>query len=147
MLSSWTLVKDLACGFFDRLNTRSFTAVQDDKIIIIRFTFSVAKNRIFIADDASVKLRVMADEEQQEPPAKLQTFFDSASFLKNVTSQPGVYRMLDDNGNYKFSHNAKHSLQHGHLIDSYHCSRYNTQTKRLTLEMFEAVFRQAKKLL
>ena len=39
----------------------------------------------------------MADEEQQEPPAKSQTVFDSASFLKNVTSQPGVYRMLDDN--------------------------------------------------
>ena len=27
------------------------------------------------------------------------------------------------------------------LFDSYHCSRYNTQTKRLTAAMFEAVFR------
>ncbi|MEQ1721320.1 MAG: uracil-DNA glycosylase, partial [Nitrosomonas sp.] len=26
------------------------------------------------------------------------------------------------------------------LYDSYHCSRYNTQTKRLTTEMFEQVF-------
>jgi len=26
------------------------------------------------------------------------------------------------------------------LYDSYHCSRYNTQTKRLTAEMFESVF-------
>ncbi|MCB1720595.1 MAG: uracil-DNA glycosylase [Rhodospirillales bacterium] len=26
------------------------------------------------------------------------------------------------------------------LIDSYHCSRYNTQTNRLTIEMFEDVF-------
>jgi uracil-DNA glycosylase len=26
------------------------------------------------------------------------------------------------------------------LIDSYHCSRYNTQTRRLTPEMFEDVF-------
>jgi uracil-DNA glycosylase len=25
------------------------------------------------------------------------------------------------------------------LFDSYHCSRYNTQTKRLTTEMFESV--------
>jgi uracil-DNA glycosylase len=26
------------------------------------------------------------------------------------------------------------------LYDSYHCSRYNTQTKRLTPEMFRSVF-------
>ena len=30
------------------------------------------------------------------------------------------------------------------LIDSYHCSRYNTNTKRLTIEMFETVFAQAR---
>ena len=32
------------------------------------------------------------------------------------------------------------------LISSYHCSRYNTNTRRLTTEMFEAVVAQAKKL-
>ena len=26
------------------------------------------------------------------------------------------------------------------LYDSYHCSRYNTQTRRLTADMFEQVF-------
>jgi uracil-DNA glycosylase len=31
--------------------------------------------------------------------------------------------------------------QGAQLFDSYHCSRYNTQTKRLTEAMFEAVFR------
>jgi uracil-DNA glycosylase family 4 len=42
---------------------------------------------------------------------------------------------------YKFGHAAEHTLPDGYLlIDSYHCSRYNTQTKRLTPEMFKQVF-------
>ncbi len=41
---------------------------------------------------------------------------------------------------YKFGHAAVHELPNGiKLYDSYHCSRYNTQTKRLTTEMFEGV--------
>lgn len=41
---------------------------------------------------------------------------------------------------YKFAHGANHPLPSGHLLfDSYHCSRYNTSTKRLTPEMFDAV--------
>jgi len=44
---------------------------------------------------------------------------------------------------YPFRHAASHSLPDGrHLHDSYHCSRYNTQTRRLTPEMFRAVFQQ-----
>lgn len=43
--------------------------------------------------------------------------------------------------NYKFGHAARHSLPSGLILyDSYHCSRYNTQTRRLTAEMFHAVF-------
>jgi uracil-DNA glycosylase len=33
-----------------------------------------------------------------------------------------------------------------YLLDSYHCSRYNTQTRRLTAEMFEAVLERARAL-
>jgi uracil-DNA glycosylase family 4 len=40
----------------------------------------------------------------------------------------------------KFAHGAVHVLPDGVLLaDSYHVSRYNTQTGRLTTEMFEAV--------
>ncbi len=42
---------------------------------------------------------------------------------------------------FPFAHGQEHRLPQGHwLIDSYHCSRYNTQTRRLTTEMFHAVF-------
>ena len=42
---------------------------------------------------------------------------------------------------YVFAHAARHTLPAGHaLFDSYHCSRYNTQTRRLTSEMFRQVF-------
>jgi len=41
---------------------------------------------------------------------------------------------------YPFGHGAVHELPHRRLYDSYHGSRYNTQTKRLTPAMFKAVF-------
>jgi uracil-DNA glycosylase len=48
---------------------------------------------------------------------------------------------------FKFGHAAEHALPGGQtLIDSYHCSRYNTQTRRLTDAMFEAVFARARVL-
>jgi len=46
---------------------------------------------------------------------------------------------------YTFAHGALHYLPNGLLLaDSYHCSRYNTNTGRLTTEMFEAVFEALK---
>jgi uracil-DNA glycosylase family 4 len=43
----------------------------------------------------------------------------------------------------KFTHGGRHALTDDIvLIDSYHCSRYNTNTGRLTEEMFHQVFRQ-----
>jgi uracil-DNA glycosylase family 4 len=44
-------------------------------------------------------------------------------------------------GAYPFAHGARHELPGGLvLFDSYHCSRQNTNTRRLTPAMFEAVF-------
>ena len=48
---------------------------------------------------------------------------------------------------YKFGHLAEHRLPGGLvLIDSYHCSRYNQNTNRLTAAMFEQVFDRALQL-
>ena len=43
----------------------------------------------------------------------------------------------------KFGHGAAHPLKFT-LFDSYHCSRYNTNTRVLTPEMFRAVFRNVR---
>ena len=49
---------------------------------------------------------------------------------------------------YPFGHGAQHDLPSGvKLFDSFHCSRYNTNTGRLTTEMFESVFAAVRKVL
>ena len=49
---------------------------------------------------------------------------------------------------YKFGHAAEHQGgDHFFMLDSYHCSRYNTNTRRLTPEMFQQVFARARELL
>lgn len=44
---------------------------------------------------------------------------------------------------YPFKHAAQYNLDDGRqIMDSYHCSRYNTNTRRLTEAMFSDVFKQ-----
>ncbi|MGQ0485129.1 MAG: uracil-DNA glycosylase [Hyphomicrobiales bacterium] len=45
---------------------------------------------------------------------------------------------------HRFGHGAQHDLGGLRLFDSYHCSRYNTNTGVLTPPMFEAVFAAAR---
>ena len=50
--------------------------------------------------------------------------------------------------NWKFGHGALHELVPGPVLaDSYHCSRYNTNTGRLTEAMFHDVFRALRELI
>lgn len=45
------------------------------------------------------------------------------------------------NKDYDFGHGALHQIgEQNWLLDSYHCSRYNTQTRRLTESMFLDIF-------
>lgn len=48
---------------------------------------------------------------------------------------------------WKFAHDAVHRLPSGLImVDSYHCSRYNTNTGRLTEQMFHNVFKTIQKI-
>lgn len=49
---------------------------------------------------------------------------------------------------HPFRHGVVHALPDGRfLADSYHCSRYNTNTGRLTPEMFQSVFAEVRRRL
>lgn len=60
-----------------------------------------------------------------------------------------VIKALDlRQSDYKFAHAGEHELpDNRRLLDSYHCSRYNTQTKRLTPDMFSQIFVRAREIL
>lgn len=60
-----------------------------------------------------------------------------------------VLRALDlRQSAWRFGHGAEHALPNGlQLVSSYHCSRYNTQTRRLTEAMFDAVVGRCQALL
>lgn len=62
---------------------------------------------------------------------------------ENVLSAAGASRTR-----HPFAHGAAHTLPSGvHLVDSYHCSRYNTNTGKLTPEMFRYALAKAKGLM
>jgi uracil-DNA glycosylase family 4 len=64
--------------------------------------------------------------------------------LGQIAHQTAVRSAGGKLSDYKFGHLAEHRLPDGRLlIDSYHCSRYNQNTNRLTAAMFEAVFTRA----
>ncbi len=60
-----------------------------------------------------------------------------------LISHKAVIKAFDlKQSNYPFIHGKIHKLDNGkQIIDSYHCSRYNTNTKRLTEDMFSDIFK------
>lgn len=60
--------------------------------------------------------------------------------LGTIAHQAVMMALKLRKSSYPFSHGAQHLLPGDlTLFDSYHCSRYNTQTKRLTTAMFESI--------
>ena len=67
--------------------------------------------------------------------------------LGQVAHQSAVKAMGGKLPKHRFAHGAEHRMHRGQwLVDSYHCSRYNQNTGRLTPAMFEAVFARARAL-
>jgi uracil-DNA glycosylase len=60
--------------------------------------------------------------------------------LGTIAHQAVLMALGRRKSDFPFGHGARHDLADGKMLfDSYHCSRYNTQTKRLTTPMFDAV--------
>ena len=84
----------------------------------------------------------LANELKTLPPAAVVLALGGIAH-RAVVKAVGV-RQVD----FKFGHAAEHSIDGRFLLlDSYHCSRYNTNTRRLTADMFRAVFARARELL
>lgn len=74
--------------------------------------------------------------------AELRALSPKIILALGTVAHQAVLRALDRRiADFPFAHGAQHHLDdHTRLFDSYHCSRYNTQTRRLTPEMFRQVF-------
>ena len=67
--------------------------------------------------------------------------------LGSIAHDAALMALGEKRSAFKFGHNRRHDLSDGRvLIDSYHCSRYNTNTGVLTTEMFHAAMSHVKKV-
>lgn len=68
--------------------------------------------------------------------------------LGNIAHQAVLRAYGVKSGVAPFGHHRLYQLPDGaHLVSSYHCSRYNVQTKRLSMEMLAEVFTSIRRLL
>ena len=86
--------------------------------------------------------RYLANELDTLPP-------DSVVLALGGIAHRAVIKALGlSQAEFPFAHAALHDLPSGRrLLDSYHCSRYNTNTGRLTPAMFRAVFASAREII
>jgi len=81
----------------------------------------------------------LAEELAQLPPGGI------AIALGLVAHNAVLKALAVRKASYKFAHGSDFTLPNElRLLSSYHCSRYNTNTKRLTPDMFADVFRLAR---
>ena len=129
---------------------------------LYKFNFSTAPNSISADDDLKLQNCRITNAVKCVPPANKPTTDEiktCSHYLKSelLALNPGavvlalgkiahdsIIRSFDLKlSQYSFGHENVHHLDNNlTLIDSYHCSRYNTQTKRLTPKQFESAFKK-----
>jgi len=81
----------------------------------------------------------LADELERLPPGGI------ALALGGIAHRAVLKALGLRQSAHPFGHHSSHALPgERRLLSSYHCSRYNTQTRRLTPDMFTAVFAEAR---
>jgi len=67
--------------------------------------------------------------------------------LGRIAHQAVIKALGERQAAHPFAHGAVHRINDLAVYDSYHCSRYNTNTKRLTTPMFHNIFKMIRKQL
>lgn len=159
------LVLGLAPGVRGANRTgRPFTGDHAGKLLyatLLKYGLAIGEYREDPADGLQLRGVRIANAVRCVPPANLPTPAEVATCNQFVIAERGAMPHLRvvlalglvahnallrshriPAARFRFAHGAVHHLPDGTLLaDSYHVSRYNTNTGRLTTEMFEAVVR------
>ncbi|HEX2624330.1 MAG TPA: uracil-DNA glycosylase [Sphingomicrobium sp.] len=164
---AWLAVVGLAPGKHGANRTgRPFTGDYAGELLyatLAKFGLSEGRFAASPADGLSLKGAIILNAVKCLPPqnktlpseeANCRPFLmEAIASLPNLTTFIALGKVAHDSlcrsfgiplARAKFAHGAVHTLPGGlKLIDSYHCSRYNQNTRRLDAAMFEAVFERA----
>jgi uracil-DNA glycosylase len=167
---AWLAIVGLAPGMWGANRTgRPFTGDHAGHLLFeTLLEFGLAAGEYRETPDDGLRLRgvvilnsvkCLPPQNKPLPPevANCRRYFEAAlARLPRVRVLVGLGRIAHDNAlrtagvrlaAHPFAHLAEHLLPDGRiLLDSYHCSRYNQNTGRLTAGMFEAVFARALEL-
>ena len=123
------------CGFASRL--ASVHAADGLRLIDCRIT-----NAVKCLPPANKPLPAEVRTCNGYLSAELDALSDGAAILAlGLVAHDAILMALGlKRSQHRFAHGARHALARSlTLYDSYHCSRYNTQTRRLTAPMFRKV--------
>jgi uracil-DNA glycosylase family 4 len=168
--AAWLAIVGLAPGMWGANRTgRPFTGDHSGLLFyrtLLKFGLAEGEYREHVEDGLRLTGCVILNSVKCLPPqnkplpaevAACRVHYEaSLALLPNVRLLVALGRIAHENAvrtaggrrtAFPFAHLAEHRLPDGRiLIDSYHCSRYNQNTGRLTAAMFEAVFARAMQL-